>query len=104
MSPGRYRLVIQPEATRKLPTSFIGTRAKNVGCAGSFCVPFAQRPTHSGATLYLYHRVENEVRRALLRRFPYGVFYEVHGSEIVLLACFHSARDPQEWQDRITRE
>jgi plasmid stabilization system protein ParE len=47
--------------------------------------------------------VEGEARRVILRRFPYGVFYEIHGDEVVVLACFHSSRDPREWQERITR-
>jgi plasmid stabilization system protein ParE len=52
----------------------------------------------------LYAPVEEEVRRVLLRRFPYSIFYEARSSDVVVLACFHSARDPQEWKERITRE
>lgn len=41
-------------------------------------------------------------RRVLLRRFPYSVFYEVHEVEVVVLACFHESRDPEEWRARIS--
>ena len=40
------------------------------------------------------------VRRALLRRFPYGLFYVVQPDRIVVLACFHAARDPRIWRSR----
>ena len=40
------------------------------------------------------------VRRALLRRFPYGVFYLVEREAIVVLAVFHAKRDPRLWRDR----
>jgi len=41
--------------------------------------------------------VDGGIRRALLRRFPYGVFYLVEVSEIVVLGVMHSARDPEAW-------
>ena len=41
--------------------------------------------------------IEAGIRRALLRRFPYGVFYVVDEREIVVIAVMHSARDPKAW-------
>lgn len=45
--------------------------------------------------------VHREVRRALLRRFPYGLFYVLKADRIVVLACFHASRDPREWRERV---
>lgn len=42
------------------------------------------------------------IRRFLLSRFPYGVAYEVTGSEIVVYAVAHLARKPGYWKDRLT--
>jgi len=39
-------------------------------------------------------------RRAGVRRFPYGIFFEVQERRIVVIACFHSARNPKHWQLR----
>jgi plasmid stabilization system protein ParE len=47
-----------------------------------------------------FAKVHGDVRRALLRRFPYGVFYIVTAEEIVVLGCLHGHRDPTIWQDR----
>jgi plasmid stabilization system protein ParE len=44
--------------------------------------------------------VHRDIRRALLRRFPYCVFYFVSDQEIVVLACVHGHRDPEAWQSR----
>jgi toxin ParE1/3/4 len=41
------------------------------------------------------------VRRALLRRFPYGIFYVAEEERIVVLACFHARRDPRRLQARL---
>ena len=41
-----------------------------------------------------------EVRRAIPRRFPYGVFYRIVGSEVLVFAVVDLHRDPSTWQDR----
>ena len=41
--------------------------------------------------------VHQNVRRALLRRFPYGVFYLIEASRAVVLAVLHQAQDPERW-------
>ncbi len=45
----------------------------------------------------LYAEVIPNVRRALLPRFPYGLFYTVRGNLIHILAVLHDARNPRHW-------
>jgi plasmid stabilization system protein ParE len=47
-----------------------------------------------------YAVAHRDIRRALLRRFPYCVFYIVSDQDIVVLACVHGHRDPEIWQSR----
>lgn len=44
--------------------------------------------------------VYRERRRAGIRRFPYGIFFEVQERRIVVMACFHGKRSPKRWQSR----
>ncbi len=44
--------------------------------------------------------IHKQARRALVRRFPYGVFYVVEPNEVVVLAVLHLARDPELWKER----
>lgn len=39
-------------------------------------------------------------RRAGVRRFPYGLFFEVQEQRIVVIACFHGRRNPRRWRSR----
>ncbi|HEV2949136.1 MAG TPA: type II toxin-antitoxin system RelE/ParE family toxin [Gemmataceae bacterium] len=41
-----------------------------------------------------------DIREAPVSRFPYCVYYRVKPDWIVVLAIFHSARDPRVWQSR----
>ena len=47
-----------------------------------------------------YAIVHKQMRRALLRRFPYGVIYLIGNNEIVVLGCFHASRNPKQWRNR----
>ncbi|MBV8053834.1 MAG: type II toxin-antitoxin system RelE/ParE family toxin [Deltaproteobacteria bacterium] len=39
-------------------------------------------------------------RRAGVRRFPYGIIFELQEHRIVVIACFHGKRNPTRWQSR----
>ena len=40
------------------------------------------------------------VRRALLGRFPYAVYYRMHSDIIDVIACLHTRRSPSRWRSR----
>ncbi len=44
--------------------------------------------------------VGETMRRALVARFPYGVFYAVEGDDLVVLGCVHVRRHPRVWKSR----
>jgi plasmid stabilization system protein ParE len=49
----------------------------------------------------LYPIVYRTLRRTVVRRFPFAVFYEVTADEIQVIAVFHSRRDPEVWKSRV---
>ena len=49
----------------------------------------------------MYPVVHEDYRRALIRRFPYAVFYEATDNQVSIYAVFHTARDPEKWRLRI---
>ncbi len=44
--------------------------------------------------------VFKNVRRALLRHFPYSLFFILEKENLLVIACFHASRDPLQWQKR----
>lgn len=40
------------------------------------------------------------IRKAVIKRFPYCLYFRVRGEAIVVLAVFHSARNPAVWRTR----
>ncbi|MGD0059465.1 MAG: type II toxin-antitoxin system RelE/ParE family toxin [Verrucomicrobiia bacterium] len=45
--------------------------------------------------------LEDNVRRCLVYRFPYGVLYSIGRDEIFILAVMHLHRDPDYWKSRV---
>ena len=44
-----------------------------------------------------YREVAPGVRRVVVRRFPYGVYFRVDLSQIAVLAFYHCKREPRGW-------
>jgi len=44
--------------------------------------------------------VRNQVRRAVVLRFPYTIHYLLEADRIVVLAVFHAKRDPSRLEQR----
>lgn len=47
-----------------------------------------------------YPVMRGRARRAILRHFPYAVFFVVRPDLVSVIACLHARRDPRHWQER----
>ncbi|MBI5233214.1 MAG: type II toxin-antitoxin system RelE/ParE family toxin [Deltaproteobacteria bacterium] len=45
--------------------------------------------------------IEGEIRRRMIRRFPFGILYRIEPEEIVVVAVMHLLRMPGYWRKRI---
>jgi plasmid stabilization system protein ParE len=57
-----------------------------------------ERVAHSP---FQFPQIRSEVRRALLRRFPYSVYFRVSDETVDVIAVLYQHRDPKTWQKRI---
>jgi plasmid stabilization system protein ParE len=96
-----YRLVIRPEADAEVAEAARWYEERSRGLGEAFLDTFLEVTANVKRSPYLYAPILGEARRALLHRFPYSVIYEIHGDEVVVLACFHERSDPKEWQRRL---
>ncbi len=49
----------------------------------------------------LYAVIERGVRRALVRRFTYVVYFRILRNEVEILAVIHSSRNSDAWKSRL---
>jgi toxin ParE1/3/4 len=47
--------------------------------------------------------IEDDVRRYLIHRFPYGIYYTVDANFVTVWAIFHLNRKPGLWKGRLRK-
>jgi plasmid stabilization system protein ParE len=53
------------------------------------------------ATPLMHQMIYRTVRRSLVPKFPYGVFYRIVGTRVEVIAVYNLRRDPAGWQSRV---
>ena len=48
----------------------------------------------------LHGTVFQDIRKAVVQRFPYCIYYRPHPDRVEVIAVFHTSRDPSIWQGR----
>jgi plasmid stabilization system protein ParE len=48
-----------------------------------------------------WHPLSLRTRRCRLRRFPYGVIYQIRKDELLIIAVAHLHRKPDYWKKRV---
>jgi plasmid stabilization system protein ParE len=48
----------------------------------------------------MYPLVHRSTHRALIRKFPFGIYYRVVGNSIIVIAILHGSRHPRRWKMR----
>lgn len=48
-----------------------------------------------------FPKVNKKRRKAVIKRFPYIIIFEILGDVIYVLAIFHTKRNPKIWKKRI---
>lgn len=48
----------------------------------------------------MYPVVHRNTRRAIIHRFPFGIYYRIVNDAAVVVAVIHCGRHPRHWKDR----
>ena len=95
-----YRLVSGPRADLDIEATFHWYEHEQPGLGLDFLDELRATYDRIASGPLKYQELRSGVRRALLRRFPYAVYFAIEGHVIVVLAVLHASRDPAEWQRR----
>jgi len=95
-----YRLLAEPPADLDIEAAFQWYEKELPGLGLEFLDELQDTYSRIVEGPLKYQHLRSGVRRALLRRFPYAVYFAVERSVILVLAVLHASRDPAEWQRR----
>lgn len=93
-------VLLRPEAEADLEEAYLWYLERGAELGADFVTAVDEGLERIRAHPEGHALVHRNVRRALLRRFPYGLFYVYEGNRINVIACFHASRDPRTWQGR----
>jgi toxin ParE1/3/4 len=94
------RLTLRPIASAEMQEAFVWYEERRRGLGQRFIEAVQETLSAIEANPQHYPRARGEIRRAAIRRFPYAILYLAEPDATVVLACFHSRRDPRGWQSR----
>lgn len=98
------RLIVRPEAEADVGDAYAWYESQQPGLGQRFVAEMSRCITDIERQPLRFQRVRAEARRALLRHFPYAVFFVAAQDHIAIVATLHMARDPAAWQERVDRD
>jgi toxin ParE1/3/4 len=94
-------VVLRAEAEREFDEAFDVYDAQGVGLASQFAAEIQRVFDRVAASPLIHPIVFADIRKAVVRRFRYCVYYRAHAERIEVIAVFHTSRDPSIWQGRV---
>jgi len=93
-----YKLILRQDAERDLVEAFKWYEEKVPGLGTDFLAVIERALDSIQENPARFPVMYRNVRRALMRRFPYGIFYFLGGDSIIVLGVMHTARNPAKWR------
>jgi plasmid stabilization system protein ParE len=93
-------IVLRPEARAEFDDAFDWYEQQRHGLGMDFVAHVQEVLDRISDTPERYVQVFQDIRRVVVQRFPYSIFYKVEPQQVVVLAVFHSSRNPTIWQAR----
>ena len=96
-----HRLNVRPEAESDMSEAYDWYESQHSGLGRDFVDEISACLHRIETDPQLYSKIHGELRRALVQRFPFGVFYIVEPEYVSIIAILHAARRPETWKTRV---
>lgn len=99
-----YEVVLTQEAENDVSEIFDWYESQRIGLGFDFLLQIDSGIRLIGYNPKLFSEQYKGVRRYLIRRFPYKLFYRMEKNRVVVLAVIHAVRDPDWTKKRISNK
>ena len=94
-------VVLTPLAEADFDAAFAWYEHQQLGLGQRFTDRVRETLRRIGGSPKLHPVVKAGYRKALVKQFPYAIFYREESNRILVISVFHGSRDPAVWQTRI---
>ena len=94
------RFIVRPRAERDIQSAYEWYESQRRGLGEEFLMAVHQKLAAIRDFPEAHPVLYRGIRRAVVSRFPYLIFYVVSSARVAVLAILHHARDPAVWPRR----
>ena len=96
-----YELQVRRAAELDIAEAQVWYESRQSGLGGQFRSEVSLVIERLAETPLIYQIAHRDVRRAIVRRFPYLIWYRVLGKTVTVLACTYAGHDPEKVKARL---
>jgi len=90
-------VILHPRAERDIKTAYVWYESRQPGLGKEFLTSVRQKLESIQTFPESAAIIHKNIRRAVVPRFPYLVFYLIEQTRIMVLAVLHTSRNPAIW-------
>ena len=94
------RIIVRPEAESDIKDAYEWYEAQRKGLGDNFLLCIEEALSRISRNPAQYSIVYKEIRRLLIHRFPFGIFFIESEESVSVLAVLHARRNPKTWKSR----
>jgi plasmid stabilization system protein ParE len=93
--------LLLPAAKRDVKKAYEWYEEQKAGLGEIFLERVEECLEAIGRTPKAFQLVLKDARRAIVKQFPYVMFYRIDAKGIYVYSVFHTSQNPQKWMDRL---
>ena len=99
----KYRLLVRQRAKADVRAGARWYEGQRAGLGRDFVQEIDAALNRIAENPVKYQVVHREARRAIVHRFPYGVFFRIEADAIIVFCVIDLRQDPATWKARVTK-
>ena len=96
-----FNIYFRPDAESDIEEASRWYEQQRVGLGADFLDEVLRYCELISTNPNIYPEIYKSFRRAIINRFPFGIFYKVEEQSIIIIAVMHGSRHPKKWQKRM---
>lgn len=96
-----YQINLSNEAESDFANSYAFYKSESQAIADKFIKSIDQSFRKIAFSPYSYNKVFKSLRRHLVKKFPFVIYYYIDEYNIKIVAIFHTSRNPEIWNNRL---
>jgi plasmid stabilization system protein ParE len=95
-----FTIKFKPEVYEDIKTAYDWYESQKIGLGEDFILMLEESYENIAKTPKIYQLIHKTVRRKLIKKFPYGIFFTIKDNNVIILAIMHTRRKPIKWHKR----